>query len=79
MGKLECSQGEIIWSRSCRVGFLPQHMELASDTLIQEYFDDHDTDYYEYQERAYTMRFEQYTRELNIQSVLNHTRGSLSG
>ena len=78
MGKLECSQGEIARNKACRVGFLEQKMDFPDDMSIQDYFDQHNTDYFDYQEWEYAVRLDKITRELHIKDLLTQTRSTLS-
>ena len=78
MGKIECSQGDIAWNKACRIGFLEQKMIFPDDMNIQDYFDQHDTDYFDYQEWEYAVRLDKITRELDIKDLLTQTRSTLS-
>lgn len=78
MWKLECTHGEITRNKACRVGFLPQKIDLNNDLIIQNYFADHDTSYYDYQEWEYNVRLDKITRELDIKDLLSQKRGTLS-
>lgn len=79
MGKLECTHGEVSRNKACRVWFLEQKMNLPDDLNIQDWFDSHDTSYYDYKEREYDVRLDKVSRELQIRDLLSQTWWTLSG
>ena len=53
-------------------------MDFPDDMNIQTYFDQRDTNYFDYQEWEYDVRLDKITRELNIKDLLTQTRATLS-
>ena len=53
-------------------------MVFPDDMNIQDYFDQRDTDYFDYQEWEYAVRLDKITRELEIKDLLTQTRSTLS-
>lgn len=79
MGKLECTHGEVSRNKACRIWFLEQKMNLPDNLNIQDWFDSHDTSYYDYKEREYDVRLDKISRELQIRDLLSQTWWTLSG
>lgn len=78
MNRLECTHGEIMRNKSCRVWFLEQQSTIPQETVIWPWLHDHNTDYLEYKQREYDVRLDKITRELKIRELFDHERGMLS-
>lgn len=48
-------------------------MNLPDNLNIQDWFDSHDTSYYDYKEREYDVRLDKISRELQIRDLLSQT------
>ena len=78
MNRLECTSGEILRNKSCRVGFLEQQSTIPNETVIWPWLHDHNTDYLDYKQREYDVRLDKITRELQIKQLFERQRGMLS-